>query len=220
MFPLEDIRGIGRRYYDRFSAWGIKTAWDFYPTSRSLCSERNGIFGLRMHKELRGIPQYGLTEHNPKKGIATTRTFDKRTDKLDDLEERVSTFAFKYSEKLKHQNSCSRYLTFFIMKDRFKPDLKQYSNSITLSLPNPSNSAVELSKYAIKALKKIYLPYFQYMKAGGMVTEFVPDTQRMTSLFEEDNFERHEPLLQVMDYMNRRLGSDKIKLASIDIQKT
>src|SRR5690606_11687082 len=109
-----------------------------------------GIFGLRMHKELRGIPQYDLTEHKPKKGIATTRSFDKRTDKLDDLEERVSTFAFKCSEKLRLQNSCCRYLTVFIMTDRFKPDLKQYSNSITLTLPNPSNSAMELSKYAIK----------------------------------------------------------------------
>lgn len=106
------------------------------------------------------------------------------------------------------------------MTDRFKPDLKQYSNSLTLTLPNPSNSAMELSRYALKALAQIYLPYFQYKKAGVMVTEFVPDTERMTSLFEEDNFEKHKPLLQVMDFMNRRLGSDKIKLASMDIQKT
>lgn len=79
---------------------------------------------------------------------------------------------------------------------------------------------MELSRYALKALAQIYLPYFQYKKAGVMVTEFVPDTERMTSLFEEDNFEKHKPLLQVMDFMNRRLGSDKIKLASMDIQKT
>lgn len=219
-FPLEDIWGIGRRYYDRFSARGIKTAWDFTQLPEAFVQKEMGIFGLRMHKELRGIPQYDLTEHKPKKGIATTRTFDKRTDKLEDLEERVSTFAYKCSEKLRRQNSCCRYLTVFIMTDRFKPDLKQYSNSFTITLPNPSNSAIELAKVAKRALYKIYLPYFQYKKAGVMVTEFVPDNERMTSLFEEDQFEKHKPILQVMDYMNRRLGADKIKLASMDVQRT
>lgn len=106
------------------------------------------------------------------------------------------------------------------MTDRFKTDLKQYSNSITVTLPNPSNSAMELSRYAIQALNKIYLPYFQYKKAGVMVTEFVPDNERVTSLFDVDYHQKHKPVLQVMDYMNRRLGSDKIKLASMDIQRT
>jgi len=217
---VEDIWGIGRRYYERFSARGIKTAWDFTQLPEDFVQKEMGIYGLRMHKELRGIPQYDLTEHKPKKGIATTRTFDKRTDKLETLEERVSTFASKCSEKLRRQKSCCRYVTVFLMTDRFKTDLKQYSNSITVTLANPSNSAMELSKHAIKALKMIYLPYFQYKKVGVMVTEFVPETERMTSLFDTDNFDKHKSVLQVMDYMNRRLGADKIKLGSMDIQRT
>ena len=53
-----------------------------------------------------------------------------------------------------------------------------------------------------------------------MVTEFVPDTERMTSLFDEDLHEKHKPIMKVIDNMNRRLGSDKIKLGSMDIQRT
>jgi len=219
-FPLEDVWGIGRRYYERFSAKGIKSAWDFTQLPQDYVQKEMGIYGLRMHKELRGISQYDLSVSKPKKGIATTRTFDKRTDDIDVLRERVSTFAYKCSEKLRHQNSCCRYVTVFIMTDRFKQDLKQYSNSFTFTLVNPSNSAIDLSKAAIQALDKIYLPYFQYKKAGVMVTEFVPDTERMISLFDTDNYEKHKPVMQVMDYMNSRLGTDKIKLASMDIQKT
>lgn len=219
-FPLEDIWGIGRRYFERFSARGIKTAWDFTQLPEDLVRKEMGIYGLRMHKELRGIPQYDLTDRKPKKGIATTRTFDKRTDDLETLRERISTFAFKCSEKLRRQNSCCRYITVFIMTDRFKPDLKQYGNSFTYTLPNPSNSAIELTKYAVLALEKIYLPYFQYKKAGVMVTEFIPEDQRTLSLFDEDLQAKHRPIMQVMDYMNRRLGADKIKLASMDIQHT
>lgn len=180
-----------------------------------------GVFGVRIHKELQGMPQYDLTtEYKPKKGIATTRSFDKRISEIEDLKERISTFSYKCSQKLRKQNSCCRYITVWITTDRFKPDLKQYSNSITLTLNNPSNSAMELSKIAMKGLEQIYLPYFQYKKAGVMVTEFVPDTERMTSLFDEDLYEKHKPIMKVIDEMNKRLGSDKIKLGSMDIQHT
>ena len=106
------------------------------------------------------------------------------------------------------------------MTDRFKQDLKQYSNSITITLTNPSNSAIEISKAALQGLEKIYLPFFQYKKAGVMVTEFVPETERMTSLFDEDLHDRHRPIMQVIDVMNKRLGADKIKLGSMDVQRT
>ena len=106
------------------------------------------------------------------------------------------------------------------MTDRFKQDLKQYSNSITVTLTNPSNSAIEISKAALQGLEKIYLPFFQYKKAGVMVTEFVPETERMTSLFDEDLHAKHRPIMQVIDVMNKRLGADKIKLGSMDVQRT
>ena len=106
------------------------------------------------------------------------------------------------------------------MTDRFKQDLKQYSNSITITLTNPSNSAIEISKAALQGLERIYLPFFQYKKAGVMVTEFVPETERMTSLFDEDLHAKHRPIMQVIDVMNKRLGADKIKLGSMDVQRT
>ena len=111
-------------------------------------------------------------------------------------------------------------MTVFIMTDRFKQDLKQYSNSITITLTNPSNSAIEISKAALQGLERIYLPFFQYKKAGVMVTEFVPETERMTSLFDEDLHAKHRPIMQVIDVMNKRLGADKVKLGSMDVQRT
>jgi len=218
--PLEDVWGIGRRYAERFSKIGVKKAWDFIQLPEAYVLKEMGIYGLRMQKELKGIPQYDLTEVKAKKGIGTSRTFDRRTDDLETLKERISTFAFKCSEKLRKQNSCCNYVTVYITTDRFRVGLKQYSNSITVGLPNPSSSAIELSAIAIKALQKIYLPFFQYKKAGVMLTEFVPDTERLTSLFDDDYHYKHQPLMQVIDIMNKKLGADKIKLASMDIQRT
>lgn len=218
--PLEDVWGIGRRYSERFAKIGVKKAWDFTQLPEAFVQKQMGVYGLRMHKELRGIPQYDLSEKKNKKGIGTSRTFDKRTADLEVLKERVSTFAFKCSEKLRKQNSCCNFVTVFITTDRFKLDLKQYSNSITIALPNPSSSAIELSAMALKGLEKIFLPFFQYKKAGVMLTEFVPDNERLTSLFDEDLHEKHKPIMSVIDRMNKRLGADKIKLGSMDVQRT
>lgn len=220
-FPLEDVWGIGRKYYAKLSDRGVKTAWDFTQLPEMYVQKIMGIYGVRMQKELLGFPQYQINDVvKPKKMIATTRTLDKRVSDLTELEERVSTFAYKCSEKLRRQNSCCRYVSVFIVTDRHKTDLKQYGNSITLTLANPSSSAIEISKIAREALKKIHLPYFQYKKVGVMVSEITPDTERITSLFDEDNFEKHQSIMNVIDKMNSKYGGDKLKLGSMDIQKT
>lgn len=218
--PLGDIWGIGRRYNEKFTKMGLKKAWDFLQLPEAFIKQEMGVYGLRMHKELQGIPQYDLSTPKPKKGIGISRTFDKRTDNLEVLKERISTFAFKSSEKLRKQNSCCNFITIFITTDRFKTDLKQYSNSITLAMPNPSSSAIELSSMATRGLEKIYLPFFQYKKAGVLLTEFVPDNERLTSLFDEDLHDKHKSIMKVIDTMNKRLGADKLKLASMEIQTT
>lgn len=106
------------------------------------------------------------------------------------------------------------------MKDRFKKDTPQYSNSFTVTIPNLTNSSIEISKYAKIALDKIFIPGIKFRKAGVITGTFVPENERMTSLFEEDLQERHTPLMMAMDSLNKKLGTQKVKLASMDIQKT
>ncbi|MDV4099092.1 SOS mutagenesis and repair protein UmuC [Elizabethkingia anophelis] len=219
-FPIQDVWGIGSRYYRKFERYNIKTAWDFAQLPQNFVHSIMGIVGVRMHNELNGISQYGLSIPGSKKSIATTRTFDKVTDNLDELKERISTFAFKCSEKLRSQNSCCLHITVFIRTNFFKEGADQYSNSITVTLPSPSNSAIEICKYASKALESIYKNGYLYKKAGVILSSFVPDSERIISLFDTDFHEKHLPIMNVIDFMNKRLGSEKIKLASMDIQKT
>lgn len=219
-FPFEDVWGIGRRYFEKFKKDGVKTAWDFTQLPESYIHKIMGIVGVRMYKELKGEPQYGLTVPKSKKSIATTRTFEKMTDDEEYLKERISTFAFKCAQKLRQQKSCCAHITVFLTTNYFREDLRQYSNSITITLPNPSNSSIELAKYAHIALEKIYKKDYLYKKAGVIVSSFVPDNERIVSLFDEDLHQKHYTLMKVVDKMNHRLGGDKIKLASMDIQRT
>lgn len=219
-FPLEDIWGIGRRYHERFKNSGAHTAWDFTKFPDDFLRNEMGILGVRMKKELLGEAQYTMTVPEPKKMISTTRTFDTGHAEYDYVHERVSTFASECARKLREQKSCCRHVTVFIMTDRFKQNQVQYSDSFTVTLPNPSNSSIEISKYAKKALDKIFIPGPKYRKAGVITGTFVPENERMTSMFDLDNHDRHAPIMQAMDMMNNRLGKQKIKLASQDIQRT
>jgi DNA polymerase V len=219
-FPLEDIWGIGRRYHDRFKNYGAHTAWDFTQFPDDFLRNEMGILGVRMKKELLGEAQYTMSIPEPKKMISTTRTFDTGHAEYDYVHERISTFAAECARKLREQKSCCRHVTVFIMTDRFKQNQVQYSDSFTVTLPNPSNSSIDISKFAKKALDKIFINGPKYRKAGVITSTFVPETERMTSMFDPDFHEKHKPLMNAMDLMNNRLGKQKIKLASQDIQRT
>ncbi|SHH68537.1 DNA polymerase V [Chryseobacterium oranimense] len=219
-FPLEDIWGIGRRYYERFKNYGAHTAWDFAQLPEDFLRDEMGILGVRMKKELLGEPQYQMSIPEPKKNIATTRTFDRGRAEYGYVHERVSTFASECARKLREQRSCCKHVTVFVMTDRFKLDQPQYSNSFTVTLPNPSNSSIEISKYAKIALDKIFIDGPKYRKAGVITGTFVPETERMTSMFDIDYHEKHTPIMDAMDLMNSRLGKQKVKLASMDVQTT
>lgn len=218
-FPLEDIWGIGRRYYERLKKYGVSNAWDFTQLPDDFLRDEMGIYGIRMKKELLGERQYEMTISEPKKNIATTRTFDKGRAEYDYVLERVSTYASECARKLREQDSCCKQVTVFITTDKYKMDQVQYANSFTITLPNPSNSDIELSKAAKQALDQIFIDGPRYRKAGVITGAFVPANERLTSLFDEDFHAKHEPLMQAMDSINSKYGQQKVKLASRDIQK-
>jgi DNA polymerase V len=49
--------------------------------------------------------------------------------------------------------------------------------------------------------------------------DFVPEDQYQMSLFENAN-PKHKQLMKAIDLINHTIGSDKIKLAGQDLQKT
>ena len=174
---------------------------------------------MRLKHELQGKSVLGLEQVKTKKNIATTRSFATNLKTLSELEERVSTFACSCSEKLRKQQSHCNALMVFVNTNKHKKTLAQYNRSIVVKLPYSSNSDITLSKYAIRALEQIFVEGYQYKKAGVIVLDFVPEHNMQQNLFDNED-PRHSSLMQVMDTMNSKLGSRKIKLANQNIQKT
>ena len=214
---IEDVWGIGRRYALRLREQGVQTAYDFTQLSDAWVQKQFSIVGLRLKRDLSGVPTLDLEDIQAKKNIATTRSFEKNITKIEDLKERIATFAVSCSEKLRKQKSCCKMLMVFLRTNGFRKDLPQYSRSSIIKLPFPSNSSIELVEFACIALESIFVAGYSYKKAGVLIMDFIPENQVQLSLFENSN-PKHGSLMQVIDKVNNRFGQQKIRL-SIQDQK-
>ncbi|MBP1673258.1 MAG: umuC [Bacteroidetes bacterium] len=215
---VEDVWGIGRQHSKRLYALGVKTAYDFTQLDPYWVQKQMAIVGLRLQKDLKGIPTLDMETVQPKKNIATTRTFEKNYTEWNDLSERVTTFAVSCAEKLRQQHSCCNTVMVFVHTNWHRKDLDQYSRNIVVKLPFPTNSGIELSKYALLGLQKIFKKGYQYKKAGVIVMDFTPDNEQQLGLFENRN-DRHIPLMEAIDKINHSYGQQKVRLASQDQKK-
>ena len=215
---IEDVWGIGRQHSKKLQVIGVNTAFDFTQLSDEMVKKQMTIVGLRLKRDLQGIPTLTLEETQPKKNIATTRSFETNYTEFAQVSERITTFAVSCAEKLRKQHSVCNSLMVFIYTNRHRKDLPQYSRNIVVRLPFPTNSSIELAEFAVQALKHIFKEGYAYKKAGVIVQDFMPEATAQRSLFENRN-EKHIPLMQALDKLNAHFGKQKIRLSSQDIKR-
>jgi len=210
-----DVWGIGRQHAKRLQEIGCKTAYDFTCLSENWVKKNMSVVGWRLQRDLQGIPTFDLEAVQPKQSIATTRTFEEDYTEYAQLAERVSTFASMCAEKLRRQKSCCGSLMVFVLTNRHRTDRPQYSRNLAVKMPFYTSSTLEIVDFALKALKQIYQPGYNYKKAGVVVQDFVPENEVQPKLFDSRDI-RQIPLMKAIDKINAQFGQQKIRLASQD----
>jgi len=217
---IEDVWGIGFRLTKKMQARNIKTAYDFtLPYNEAFIRKEMGVVGMRLKYELEGKSVLEMEEPKAKKNIAVTRSFEKDITDFNELKERVVTFASVCSEKLRKQNSCCNVVTLYLRKDPFNANGEKYSFYRMQTLSFPSNTSFSISQIAIMMLKDLYQEGTAYKKAGVIVSEIVPSSQRQFKLFDEEN-PKYQKLMEVMDAVQAKTGERKLRLASQDLKRT
>lgn len=215
---IEDVWGIGRQLSRKLQAIGVKNAYDFCQLDSLWVQKNMSIVGLRLQRDLQGIPTLDLESVEAKKNIATTRSFEQNYTEIEDLKERISTFASSCAEKLRKQKSACRSMMVFIHTNGFRKDLPQYSRNIVIRLPFATSSSIELVQFALKGLEKIFKQGYAYKKAGVIVQDFVPENHVQTDLFNARN-PKHIPLMKAVDKINNAYGQQKVRLAAQDLKR-
>ena len=216
---IGDVWGIGLKHTAHLKSYNVNRAYDFIKLPDKWVRSEMSVVGLRLKKELEGESVLSLEEHrSPKKAIATTRSFEKNLTKFEDLKERVSTFSILCSEKLRVQKSSCNSIYIFVKSNKHQKNKLQYRNGIVMTLPFASNSSITISKYASEGLKRIYKKDIEYKKAGVIVMGLIPTDSNQLNLFEKEN-PRYQALMKTLDFINKKEGSNKIKLASQDLKR-
>jgi len=210
---IEDVWGIGRKHAKRLKALQIYNAYQFTQLSDDWVRKNMSVVGLRLKHDLEGKPTLDLETTANKKMIATTRSFEGMLTSYQDIRERVSTFAVSCAEKLRHQQSQCHMLMVFLHTNGFRKDLPQYGRNIVVKTHYPTNSSIDLVTYAEVGLQAIYREGFHYKKAGVIAMGLTPNNQKQYSLFTSEN-PKHEPIMNVVDRLNKAYGNNKIKFGS------
>lgn len=210
-FPIEDVWGVGRRYAKMLKANGVDTAWDFTQLTPEWVRKRMSVVGLRMWKELRGEACIGF-EQAPadKKQIATTRTFAHDIDEFGELHQSVAQYAVACAEKLRQQNSVCGEIVVFILTNRHKDNIPQHYESRLVKLSVPTDSTLELTKYASGMLRQIYRKGYAYKRAGVILSDISSKKGTQRDMFDTTDRDKHDRLMKTVDGLNASFGRHKI----------
>jgi len=214
-----EVWGIGRKLNAHLQAGGIHTVQELRDFDVTRLRNRFGVVMERTVRELRGEPCIELDDiAPPKQQIICSRSFGRYVTDLNELEEAVSSYMSRASEKLRKQNSVASTAHVFIHTNRHKADEPQYSQGMTIGLPSATNDSRVLVSAVIACLHRIYREGYRYQKAGVMLTDISPAGIEQGDLFSEPS---HDPasqkLMATLDSINRKIGKGAIQLASSGI---
>jgi len=218
--PVGEVWGIGRQY-DKFLRQNrIENALQLRDVDDKFVDHYMTSVGHKTVLELRGYSCVDLDEApSAKKSIVNSRSFGKQVSELSELQEAVSNYITRAAEKLRRQKSVAGHLMVFLSTNRFKEG-PQYNNSLSTTLFPPTAYTPELIRIALELLDELYLPGFEYKKAGVMFADIMSEGDVPLSFIEACYLDdKRKQLMDIVDKLNRKHGQDTLFYASSGIQK-
>ncbi len=219
--PVSKLWGVGSRHLQMLNSYGINTAYDFIQLNEEWVLEKMTIMGLRMQRELKGDPCFGIDAYpSRKKNIRTSRSFGVKVKSLQTIQESIIAHAARCAEKLRIENSCARYVSVILRTNPFSKSQDYYCGYKSINLDIPTNDSMEIISAAKILLGYIYKEGLIYTKSGVIVGDNVPADQVQLNLFySEQGKEKRKNLYKSVDFINQTMGRDKIQLLGQGIEK-
>jgi DNA polymerase V len=211
-----EVWGVGHRIAARLHAMGIHSVQDLKEASPRGIRDIFGVVMERTCQELRGLSCLALEEvAPPRKEIVSSKSFGAMATDIGALEEAVSTYITRASEKLRAQRSVCGAIHVFVQTNRFRQQDPQYSSGVTVPLLDPTDDDRILAGAALQGLKVIFREGYQYKKAGVMLMDLAPNTVDQGALFEAlRQSENSVRVMAAFDALNQRFGRDTVQLGS------
>jgi len=210
---VADVWGVGRQLSKKLIANGIFNAKLLKNCEDAWVRKIMSVNGLKTVSELREISCLDLEETSAtRKSCCTTRSFGKPLINLEDIEQAVTTFARRATERIRGENLIASTVSVFLRTNPFDRN-RYYSNSSTTTLSYPTYDTVQIVKTALQLTKIIFRENYKYKKAGVLLSGFYEKGTETKDLFSEARY-RSPKLMSAVDQINERYGSDTIQIAT------
>ena len=211
--PVKEIWGVGRQLSKQLNDMGIMTALQLRNADLKSMRQRFSVVMERTILELRGIACIEFdADPEKKKQIICTRSFGEKITRLELLKEALAYHVTRACVTLRQQQSQAQSITIGIRTNAFNANAKQYSNSITVKLPQASNQTNHFLKAATQGIEKIFRLGYEYKKAGIVLNNITDAGVTQPDLFmpqaDDDN-----NLMSVLDEINNRFGKGTLRSA-------
>lgn len=217
---VNNVWGVGRAFANKLINQGITSAWELSNMPEEWGHRHmGGITGVRLLRELKGIPAIDLEEPlKVKKMIATTRMFGEPVADIESIREAVATYTTRAAEKLRRQHSAAKVVSVFIVsKEQDHLIDFNYGPSISshTTLSAATSITQELIKPAIGLVDQLFTRGKEYKKAGVMLSGLVPDNSIQGNLFSAPEKNNNRSLMEVLDNVNFSMRNDILKFGAV-----
>jgi len=223
--PIADLWGIGRRYAVKLrDEYCLETALQLRNMPEDWAKNQlGGVVGLRLIRELKGLPSVQLRDPlEKKKMIATTRMFGKPVYTVAELKEAVATYTSRAAEKLRRQSCAAQSIDVFVVSNDHAPGEYKYSPKTRYASANLDTASCQtdvLIQHALPLVDQLYKQGIRYLKTGVTLRGLVPDDSVQFNIFGETADGRGRELMEAIDNINFSQRDDVLKFASTGITK-
>jgi len=216
---INDVWGVGKQLTKFFVQNGIHNAKQLKNISNTWIKKNSNVLSSRTAMELRGISCIPLeTQSLKRKSCVVSRSFAKKVEKLQELQESVTSYCLNAAENIRSESLIAKSITIFIRTSPFQNQFAYYSNSKTIDLPIATDNSIEIVKTALTGLKYIFKNGYRYQKAGIMLSGLC-SSQGSKNLFSSIKDNKIKNLMKTIDNTNYRFGRSTLSLASAGINK-
>ncbi|MFD1123539.1 Y-family DNA polymerase [Methylophilus flavus] len=216
-------RGLAKHMQDEdfMQKRPIHTAYDLKMSNPAVMRKKFSVVMEKTVRELNGTTCLELEQiRGPHQQILSTRSFGQTVRDLQTLQEAVTLLTTRAGEKLRQRQMFAGSVYVYIRTSPFRDSKQQYDNGLSIPLHTPTNSTMRLVEAAFKALRQIYRPGYDYMKAGVSLGELATAQAQQQDMFDTSSTpDKSVRLMQTIDSINQKMGRATIKLASEGVQK-
>ena len=221
LMPVREVWGVGSRINRKLHTLGIETALELAEMDIKLIKRKFSSVLERTVMELQGYPCIGLEQQpKTKKQIVVSRTFSRKVNDLDSINEAVSDYAARACAKLRKENQYCKMVSVFMRTNYFRKQDRQYHGFKSYRLFSPTNDTRDILNATRQLTKQIFQTNINFIKAGVMLSDFYDEGVYQGDLFRTiDKRINSEELMTTIDKINTS-GIGKVTFASQGIKKS